>query len=177
MKPRCLPRIRTPFSASRIRDAVDQASRRGKIPGISLEQGGDNFKITDFGQPFESILAASVRGNQVTSIIQFRSRLKPLMPVIYAIVLLLSIWPGIWLTDSMLRAYFSWYRIPTWWWYLPLTVPTSPWMMWAAVRKSRASGHIAAVDLIGKVAAAVDGEVVTDHECDTDRQLEVQCSA
>jgi hypothetical protein len=98
------------------------------------------------------------------------------MPILYALLLGVSIWPGIWLTDSMLRAYFSWYRIPTWWWYLPLTVPTSPWAMWVAVKKSRATGNAAGLELIQKIAAAVNGEVVMEPTAKPDLAATVQCS-
>lgn len=66
--------------------------------------------------------------------------------------MVVSIWPGILLVDSMLRKYFAWYTIETWWWYYPLTIPTTPWVIWSSVRKSREAAQVAARQTLELVA-------------------------
>jgi hypothetical protein len=135
---------------------LDQAARRGKLPGFRPTDSTSRFVLTDFGHPFAGILEAQHDGNGT---IRFESRLRPGLPLLFAAILVATVWPGIWLTDSMLRMYFSWYDIPTWWWYLPLTVPFVPLGMLAALRRSRASIAREAEGLIRKVAAEVGGTV------------------
>jgi hypothetical protein len=119
------------------------------------------FAVRDFGHPFESVLNASFHPDLSGShnVVAFETRLKPLIPTVFAIGLILSVWPGIYIVDSMLRHYFSWYDIPTWWWYLPLTVPTPPWAMWAAIKKSRESATASALELIERIGTELHADV------------------
>ncbi|MBX3403707.1 MAG: hypothetical protein KF699_09895 [Phycisphaeraceae bacterium] len=143
---------------------LDEAARRGKLPGFSAARsgrgggaGGTLFTITDFGSPFESIMVATVVRADSGTHLSFEVRLKPLMPAVFAAVLVVTVWPGVWLTDSLLRTYSSWYMsLPDWAtyaWYLPLTVPFCPPAFMAAVRKSRAAAAAEARELIDKVGA------------------------
>ncbi len=162
-----MPRLRTSLSTEDVRRRLDAAARKGRLPGLHLEGTSDTelFEVREFGRPFESSLIA-VRasragggadgGADAPGDIEFRVKLRPTIPWIFAIVLIVSIWPGIYLVDSMLRHYFSWYSsIQTWWWYLPLTVPTSPWAIWSAVKKSRASAAAEAGAIIQKIGAEI----------------------
>lgn len=83
------------------------------------------------------------------------------MPWIYALLLIATVWPGVWVTDSMLKTYFSWYTIPTWWWYLPLSVIPLPWMWRSFMHKSRAAADASAREVITDIAAAVGGTAST----------------
>lgn len=154
-----LPELRAPMSAEQVVGALETAARRGRLPGFSPVSGG--FRFRDFGAPFECELAATTTPlpSGGTSI-SFAIRIRPVPPWIFGIVLAVSIWPGIYLVDSMLKHYFSWYDFPTWWWYLPLTVPTSPWALMSALKKSRASGEAEARELISKVASELKVQVV-----------------
>ena len=152
------------MNADAIVARLDEAARRGKLPGFSAARsgcgdgaGGTRFTITDFGSPFESVrVATAVRADSDTRL-SFQVRLKPLMPVVFAAVLVVTVWPGVWLTDSLLRTYSSWYMsLPDWStyaWYLPLTVPFCPPAFLAAVRKSRAAAAMEAQELAAKVAS------------------------
>lgn len=82
------------------------------------------------------------------------------MAVVFGVILVLTVWPGVWLTDSMIRSYFTSYDYKTWMWYLPLTAPFVPWMMWSAWRRSRASALEEAVRLIERVRELTDGQTV-----------------
>jgi hypothetical protein len=154
--------VRTSVSTQEVCSKLDAAASRGRLPGLVLNgRQSALFSITDFGHPFEGVLIA--RRDSLNDL-RFETRLKPIGPALFAIVLVLAVWPGLLLTDSMLRVYFSWYDIPTWWWYLPLTVPSSPWAWRSAIRKSRESVHQRAQELIGKVAAEVGGTVLPGGE-------------
>lgn len=156
-----LPSLTTTLSSAEIREKLDVAARKGRMPGLELQSQAGIFEIREFGQPFESTLtataAAGVDGFQT---IEFQSKIRPMFPTVFAVMLVVSIWPGIYLVDSMVRHYFSWYDIPTWWWYLPLTVPTSPWAFWSAVKKSRASASVEARRLIERVATELKAKIV-----------------
>jgi hypothetical protein len=169
--------IRTLFGPDEIQRRLDALARRGKLPGFSLptEQRGAAghvpiFTVSDFGQPFESRLTGVLEpptpaGEHAGQTGRTRSRLRlerslrPIAPWIFGVTLVLTVWPGLPLTDSLLATYFPSLTIPTWWWYLPLTVPTAPWAMWAAIRKSRAAGRDEARKLIATIATELDGTV------------------
>ncbi len=117
--------------------------------------------MTDFGRPFEGVLEARhvPMSDGTGSELVFRVRLKPVLPIVYAVVLVLTVWPGVWLTDSMLRTYFTSYDFTTAYWYVPLTLPFVPWGMWTAIKKSRKSARVEAEELIGDVRKTLETTV------------------
>jgi len=164
-----MPEIESPGDPTSLIAKLDAAARRGKLPGFAPAAGGTGtrFELADFGAPFESRLSgAAIDGiTPGTARIRFdRPRLKPLLPWVFALILASTIWPGAWLTDSMLRSYSNWYASRPDWvtyaWYLPLTVPFCPMAMLSALRKSRASGAAEIPPLLDMVAAAVGGRVL-----------------
>ena len=158
-----LPALSSHLTPDQILTRLEQAARRGKLPGFSCGAGhGDReaplFTITDFGTPFESVLEVRAEKNAAAAgtRLRLRSRLKPLFPWIFALSLVVTVWPGVWLTDSLVRTYFSGYDIRTWIWYLPLTAPFCPWAFWKAVKRSRGSAAADLADLIPRIAAEIE---------------------
>lgn len=153
-----LPALVCPLDEAAIVARLDEAARRGKLPGFAgAPMAGVLFTITDFGTPFESVLVATAHCAEGVTRVTFKVRLKPLMPAVFAAALVVTVWPGVWLTDSLLRTYSSWYMsLPDWAtyaWYLPLTAPFCPPAFMAAVRRSRAAAAAEARELIDKVAS------------------------
>ncbi len=160
-----LPTIRTALSATEIVVRLDQAARRGKLPGFHKSSEAGLFVISDFGTPFESIMAARAQSQVNGTELAFELRIKPTMPWLFAAMLVITVWPGVWLTHSMLQTYFpSWYTISfllTCAWYLPLTVPFVPLGLLQAMRKSRTSARTEALDLIEKIRGLVGSAVAS----------------
>lgn len=156
-----LPVVRSPVSPATVIERLEATARRGQLPGFepASHTNESAFVISDFGHPFESRLLGSIWADGSGCRIGFRSNLKTRLIWVFAAILVLTVWPGVWLTDSMLRTYFSSYTIQTWWWYLPLTVPFVPLSLRSAIRRSRASAAIEALGLIEKVATALGGRV------------------
>lgn len=147
-----LPTIRISLAADEVVKRLDEASRRGKMPGFHRgSNAGPLFTVTDFGTPFESVLEARQESTPTGTDLAFTVRMKPRMAWLYGIVLVATVWPGVWVTDSMLKTYFPGTNLYTWWWYLPLTVPFVPLGLWSAVRKSRVSGLAEGREIIRKV--------------------------
>lgn len=145
--------VRLPPQA--ITSLLDAAARRGELPGYRAGNGASLFEITDFGTPFESVLKASALEERGVTRIRWELAVQRRLPVVFLIILIATVWPGVWLTDSMIRTYFSGYDIATWKWYLPLTAPFVPWAMWSAIRKSQVSAHGQAAELVEKVRQVV----------------------
>lgn len=88
--------------------------------------------------------------------------MKRLLPGAFLAVLVLTVWPGVWLTHSLLRTYFPGYGSPdalwspTWWWYIPLTALSVPLGMRSAMGKSRRTGAAEAGKLVEKIRAILD---------------------
>ncbi len=159
-----LPTIYTHLSPVEVANTLDAIARRGKLPGFHKgPQPGRRiaspdiaFHITDFGTPCESVMDAYAQPRGSGCELSFSLRLKPLVPWLFAIASILTVWPGIWLTDSMLSAYFpsyggSWFKSWIWVWYGLLTIPFVPLGTWQVVRKSRNTAHAEALDLINKI--------------------------
>jgi hypothetical protein len=119
---------------------VDRAARlakQGKVPGFHQSDAG--FRFTAFGEPLDYTVAVSAVPSGSSTELKADGRLPAKMPILIALLTVISVWPGMYLTDSMLRTYFSWYTMPTWVWYLPLMVLPVPVFFWRAVKKSRAA--------------------------------------
>ena len=149
--------IRTRLSADEIFDRVGRLSQRGRLPGFAGGRGGVLFVATAFGRPFDRTLEArAVEGTDGTDL-RFTSRLKRSLPWAFVAITALTIWPGVWLTDSLLRTYFDWYRFATWMWYLPVSVLPLPWAVRTIVRRSESAAAESARELIERICAAIDG--------------------
>lgn len=147
--------IRTVLSPAVVLERLDEAARRGRMPGFHAEPGG--FRIRVFGEAFERELDASVTADGEGSVLKLRLRLRPLMPIVFALIGVTTVWPGVWLTESMLETYYppaqSWW--PIWWWYVPLTVIPLPWAARSLWRKSQATASAE----VSKTMSAIEREL------------------
>lgn len=143
------PDLPTTLDGAEILRRLDALARRGQLPGFEVGRDGVLFTTAAFGEPFDHRLEARA----ADGVIRYSLRMLPRLPLIYAVIIALSIWPGVWLTDSMIRAYFESYDFPTWAWYLPLTVLPLPPMLIRMVRRSRVAAASHAAELAGRIAA------------------------
>lgn len=146
------PDLATPLESAEVLRRLESLSRRGKLPGFEPGRGGVLFATAAFGEPFDHRLEARAEGAGPTTL-RYSLRMLRRLPLIYTVVIALSIWPGVWLTDSMLRAYFDSYDYKTWMWYLPITVLPLPPMLVRMVRRSRAAAAEHAAELAERIAA------------------------
>lgn len=157
-----LPLVRFDHAPDEVIRRLDTAARRGKLPGFaSPGSTGSLFSVAAFGTPWDGVVEAHVRERMGNGcLIEPRSRLKRLGPVIFGIVLALSIWPGVLLTESLIASYFpaGWSKW-TWYWYLPMTVPTMPWALWWSIRTSRAQIHDSAHRAVQAIALHAAGRL------------------
>jgi len=151
--------LTVPYATPEIVNALDAAARRGKLAGFEPGAPGTAylFRAEAFGTPFEGWLLAhatltpTTAGGGPSTTLTYSRRLKPLWPWTFALVLLLSVWPGVLLTESLLAAMlpnWSWLWKTTWYWYLPLSTLGGIAAMHQALKRSRltiaASAHEAA---------------------------------
>ncbi|HBS28996.1 MAG TPA: hypothetical protein DEB06_06000 [Phycisphaerales bacterium] len=147
-------------------DGVARLSRQGKLPGFERrpaeDQSARSFRVLAFGGVFDHELCASVRPAPSGAggvLATFSLRVLRKTPAILLGVLALTLWPGLPLTDSMLRLTFGWYDrlgVQTWWWYLPLWAISLPPLrtQW---KRARAEARADALKQIEKIAGAVRG--------------------
>lgn len=161
-----LPVLESPLSAEEVVRRLDTASRRGRLPGFETGQGKVLFRTDAWGTPFDSDLLATSESADAGTRLRFAVRLRRKMPALYAVILAVTVWPGVVVTDSMLRLWFEWYNHLTqiglfniggfsWFtyaWYLPLTVLPLPWMWKGWMRRSRGTAHVSALEMIAKMA-------------------------
>jgi hypothetical protein len=151
-----IPSVVTPLTREQILDRLGNMSKRGKLPGFVRVgvSGPVLFRAEAFGEPFEGVLEARAEGDSATTL-RFAYRMLPKLPWIFGVVSLLTIWPGVILTDSLMKTYFPGFTasVPTSWWYLPLTVLPLPLMWRSWMRKSRTLGMASAQEQAAKIAA------------------------
>lgn len=176
-----LPRVRVAgLSLPEALARLDTAARRGRMAGLALPEpgaprraGAPLFSVAAFGTPFDGLLEAfadgpapasavggAERASGVEMTLRFRVRLRPLVPAVFLAVLILSIWPGVLLMDSFLGLIpgsSTWW--PTWWWYVPLMVATSPLAWRTAWGRSRATAHDSGHRMVAKIARELGGTV------------------
>jgi len=161
--PGTLPSVRTALGTDQVLARLDSAARRGRLPGFARCTGENLFKVVAYGEPLDHDLFARAEGHGAAGFtLHFSLRMLRKLPIIFWVMTAVTVWPGVWLTDSMLRTYFDWYRFATWMWYIPLTVLPIPWMWARWVGRSRTAAHESAVEQIASVAKELGGEVCAE---------------
>ena len=160
-----LPRVLTPMTAVDLQKALAQRAKQGKLAGYQ-QQGARSFTLDAAGGLYERTLIATIISDtgdkDEHTEIWFEGKLKRTIPIVVIAVLIFTIWPGVWFTDSILSTWFNWYRMGFWWtcaWYIPLTL-LAVTAFWANFKKSERESWADAQKAIGKIAKIGDGEVV-----------------
>ena len=117
---------------------LEAKSQQGKLPGFHRVDAA-TFRVGIFGAPYDRDLIGAVAPTPEGATIRFTSRLRRKMPWLVVIVTIISFWPGVVLTDSLLSTWFpSWYPKQFWItcaWYLPLCALTIP-ALWKQFKNS-----------------------------------------
>jgi len=161
--PNELPTIRTSLSGDEVIKRAETLSRRGKLAGFRRTEDSSLFKADAFGNPFDADLICHAEPAGDRTDLRFSTQLKRKMPAIAIVLLVVTVWPGVWLTDNMLSVYWGTYgkwtvQMPwlTYAWYLPLTVLPLPWMWKGLMKKTRAAIAEHAQEQIAKIAKALE---------------------
>jgi len=149
-----LPEVRTRHKPDEIVRKLDGHARKGRLAGFSPRNHDALFSADAFAAPFDHELLARATFDGTHTVLRFQVRMLPKMPVIMIVILVLTIWPGVWVTESMLSTYFQWYRLDIWWtcaWYIPMTLGPLPWLWkkWVVGSKREALEH--ALEVIASI--------------------------
>lgn len=160
--PPVLPDVIVGLDGAEIRRRMEVASRRGRVPGVHLREGETLFEVDGCGTPFEHhLVARGVEGASGTRVV-FTLRRRMRVPLIFAALIVVSIWPGVYFMDQLIPGEWGW--IPTWTWYMPLMVVSAPWMWVSSVRKSRAIATEDAASLVERVRVELGGGSGVDSD-------------
>jgi hypothetical protein len=155
-----LPAVKSPLTPTEALDRLGTASKRGRLPGFE-RLPAELFSLDLFGVPWDRILVGTVTADTTGSTIRFTKRDKRTMPYSWAAALVLSVWPGVVLTDALIPSSWGWIGTHVYEWYLPLTIISNIWTWIWAVRKTDATTKASAVEAIAAVATEVSGSVET----------------
>jgi hypothetical protein len=158
--------IRSPLAPERVLDAFRAASRKGNLAGFrtsppaSPAAGALGCICDVFGAPFDrelriTIAPAASGGSEL----RFDTKLRPGFPLAAVVMMALALWPGVWLTDSLLVTYFSWYPRAAWFtpaWYLPLMLLCVPVLI-KQCRRSEAAAAAHTGEVLDKLARLAQG--------------------
>ena len=153
-----LTSVRSPLAPAEAIDRLATASKRGRMPGF-IRQAPDSFAVDLFGVPWDRALVGTVAADGAGSVIRFARRDKRTMPYSWAAALILSVWPGVVLTDALIPASWGWIGTHVYEWYLPLTIVCNIWTWIWAIRKVDATTRASATESIAAVATEVTGRV------------------
>ncbi|MCA9303782.1 MAG: hypothetical protein KC996_06640 [Phycisphaerales bacterium] len=147
-----LPTIPTTLDADEVVARLRNRSKRGKLPGFNDTPTQGIASVAAYGTPFDGTLLIEHAATEL----RFDAKLNKRVPTIFAIILVLTVWPGLPLTDSFLSN-FLWYEkllakgLATWMWYVPTTILPLPFVWRTAIKKSKASIHAHALETIEKL--------------------------
>lgn len=153
--------VTTPLDTEGVLDALRSLSRKGKLPGFDTESPG-LFRVSAFSAPFDHHLTCHAHAVDEGTELRFVLERQNRMPILFAVVLAFTVWPGVVLTDSLLATWFGFYgtwsqSMPwlTYAWYLPLTAGPIPWMWSSWSKKSRSAAEEHGREQVGKVRATL----------------------
>ncbi len=154
--PTPLPSIETSPDSAAVFAALSKMSKQGKLAGYQHQSGESSATADAHGNPFDSDLVVSINEQSVVFDLKMRSKL----PIVFAVVLILTVWPGLPLTDSFMFN-FAWYerlmgdKIQTWMWYLPMTALPIPFVWRSSMMKSQKTARAHALETIEKIRAVL----------------------
>jgi hypothetical protein len=158
---RGLPVLSTKLQRDEVLKTLEIAARKGKLAGFEKREGPESFEVEAFSTPFDHLLLATATQASAGTRLSFRLRMLRKSPAILAVIIIVSVWPGLPLTHSMLLTYFSWYsHVATWVtaaWYLPLTVLPFFWFLPKQLKRSSKEAREAAREQILKLRDLLDG--------------------
>lgn len=157
-----LPTVRAEAGAAEVMARMRNASKRGKMPGFREVAGGRTFAAGVFGLWWDHELVGEVEESGSVgdaSVIRLRGRQKQVLPAVLIAVLVLSVWPGVLLMDTLIPSSWGWIGTHVWWWYIPLTVVSNVWTWVWASRKNELATRISALETIDAIVKAVGGRI------------------
>lgn len=141
-----------------VQSTLDSLAKKGKLPGFE-SLSAESFKVDAFGNPFDADIVATVRSTEPL-IIDFELKIRRTMPLVFILVTLLTIWPGVLITDSLIPGEWGWW--PTMYWYLPLTILPLPFVTRTIVRSTRTTTRTHAQKQIKSICEATGCQATGD---------------
>ena len=158
-----MPALRITATGQAIVQKLEEAAKRGRLAGFERGSGDVLFKTCAFASPFDGELHARATASGDATELRFSTRMKQKLLWVFIVVLVLSIWPGLPITESLLASLLPslpWLWKSTIWWYLPLSIIGSPWAVYSAVKKSKAEMAVSAVEMVGKIQKELGAQTV-----------------
>lgn len=152
--------IHTQAGTAKILEKMRGLSRQGKLPGF--EAKGEEFVALAYGWVYDFDFIAKPTAGAGGTVLRFDLQVKRKTPWIVAAMLALSIFPGVWITHSMLAIYFGWYPAELWKtcvWYLPLSIIPIPWVWKTAMERSRTAAEESSRELLERIATELNGKI------------------
>jgi hypothetical protein len=151
-----LPAVLTPLGTTNAMDRLRTASKRGRMPGFQ-PLGADTFVVELFGHPWDRTLVGTIRPEGVGSRLTFAPRSRRFTQILWAVILIATVWPGVILTDTLIPSSWGWIGQNVWTWYLPLTILANLWTWIWAVKNTEKTTRVSAAETIPAVATEVGG--------------------
>jgi hypothetical protein len=145
-----------PMEPGAMLDQLEREARKGRLAGFERLSGEFGFEVEAFAVPFTGVMRARVEREGERTVLRFETRMSRTMPLVWLVILVVTIWPGLPLTENLIEAVGpeGWWQY-TIWWYLPLSVISLPLAIWSGLKRSRAMMHASAHTARGDIARAL----------------------
>jgi hypothetical protein len=152
-----IPDLSVGLAPSEVVACLERKSQQGKLPGFRRDpDSSTTFRLALYGAPYDRDLIVSASPVSTGSTLRFRSHLRRTLPWIVIFTTIITFWPGVLLTDSLMATWFpSWYPKQLWVtcaWYLPLCVLMIP-ALWKQYRVSERASEEHLRETLAKLAA------------------------
>lgn len=172
--------VLSPLTGEAIVAACNKAARRGELPGFAPlaaagaarltkatgpgSDGDPLFTAEADSQPFDATILATAlgAGGAPGTTVRLSVSLNRKMPLIYWIVLIVSVWPGVIVTETAIKMIvpgWRWLWETTWYWYLPLSIVSIPMVLIPSYRKSKASARASLQKEGVRIAKIISGRI------------------
>lgn len=160
---RALPGLAVPLAVDEILDRLGTASRRGRLPGfVPAPPGGALFRVAAFGNPVDGNLDARPRPVDGGTHLDFTLGIPRRLSVVLAAALAVTVWPGVYFMDQMMIQFLPGVRgwLPTWWWYLPVSILPIPWIWRSIMARARSTALQSAREMMDTLAGELGADIV-----------------
>ena len=147
-----------PLDAEQAIETLNKLSRKGKLAGYR-QLDGRSFRVQVFGNPYDNEIIGRIDPDNSGSKVALRIRLLRRLPVIMIVVFILATWPGVWLTQSMMDAYFpnTLAATYTYHWYLIMMALSVP-ALWKQFTKSQAAAREHELEVIDRLRSVLGAQ-------------------
>lgn len=147
-----------PLPPAAVLERLAKKAKMGRLPDFKAGSDGSSFTLLTPAGIYDHHLTCRVDAAEGGSRLTLSLAIGKRTPMIAIALVVLTFFPGLYLTDSMLTTYFEWYTIQTWWWYVPMAILMIP-VLWKQYKASGEAARAEATRIAADLTKELGGRV------------------